>query len=152
MQRVNRFLGPLMALFIGVAGWSYGVVAQAGDSMEAAHKVVIQVSSDDPRTQTIALNNAVNFQKAFGMDNVDVQIVAYGPGLSMLTAKSKNADRVKSLAMQNVGFNACGNTMRKIERKTGKKPQLVDGVKVADEGGVARILELQEKGYGYIRP
>src|SRR5210317_347063 len=76
---------------------------------EAAHKIVIQVSTDDARTQKIALNNAVNVQKLYGMDNVAVEIVAYGPGLGILTTKSKQAKRVKSLAMQNIKFSACGN-------------------------------------------
>jgi hypothetical protein len=128
-----------------------GQVATADSMGDAKHKVVIQVSTDDARTQTIALNNASNLQKAFGMDNVDVQIVAYGPGLSMLTKKNKHAKRVESMAMQNVHFNACANTMAKIEKKKGHKPALAKGVVVVP-GGVKRITELQEQGYAYIRP
>ena len=41
---------------------------------------MIQVSTDDPRTQKIALNNAVNMQKLYGIDNITIEIVAYGPG------------------------------------------------------------------------
>lgn len=118
---------------------------------DTAHKMVIQVSTDDARTQKIALNNAVNLQKLYGMDNVAIEVVAYGPGLSLLTKKSKQAGRVKSLAVQNITFSACNNTMEKIEKKTGKKPQLVEGVGVVN-AGVARILALQEQGYAYLRP
>ena len=121
--------------------------AVAGDK----HKVVIQVSSADAATQKIALNNAVNVQKDLGMDNVDIEIVAYGPGLSLLTAKSEESPRVKSLAMQNITFSACGNTMKKVAKKTGKEPKLTEGVKVVS-AGVIRIMELQEGGYSYIRP
>jgi len=115
------------------------------------HKVVIQVSTDDARTQKIALNNAVNLQKLYGLDNIKIEIVAYGPGLGLLTMKSKQADRVKSLAMQEITFSACKNTMKKIKRKTGKLPVLLEGVKTV-KAGVARIIELQEHGYAYIRP
>ena len=115
------------------------------------HKMVIQVSTDDARTQKIALNNAVNLQKLHRMDNVEIEVVAYGPGLGILTTKSKQADRVKSLAMQNITFSACENTMKKIEKKKGKKPQLVEGVGTVN-AGVARIMELQEQGYSYLRP
>jgi hypothetical protein len=118
---------------------------------DAPHKLVIQVSTDDERTQKIALNNAVNLQKIYGIDNVAIEIVAYGPGLGMLTKKSKQSGRVKSLAMQNITFSACGNTMAKVEKKTGKKPQLTEGVGVV-QAGVARILALQEGGYAYVRP
>ncbi len=119
---------------------------------DGVHKVVIQVSTDDPRTQTIALNNAVNLQKALGPGNVKVEIVAYGPGLSLLTRKSRQAKRVQSLAMsEDLVFSACANTMKKIKRKKGRTPKLVDGVKVVP-AGVVRIMELQEQGYAYVRP
>lgn len=115
------------------------------------HKMVIQVSSNDAKTQTIALNNAVNLQKHYGIDNVTVEVVAYGPGLSLLTAKSDNADRVKSLVSQDITFSACANTINNIEKKKGKKPTLTEGVEVVP-GGVVRIMELQEDGYAYLRP
>ena len=114
-------------------------------------QVVIQVSSNDPMTQKIALNNAVNLQKLYGMDNVIVEIVAYGPGLSLMTKASDNAKRVESLAMQNINFSACMNTMKKVEKKTGKKPMLSEGVNTTPSG-IARIVELQGEGYAYVRP
>lgn len=118
---------------------------------EGTNKLVIQVSTDDPRTQKIALNNAVNLQKLYGMDNVQIEIVAYGPGLGLMTKKSKQADRVTSLAMQDITFSACSNTMNKVKKKTGKMPELLEGVGTVN-AGVARIMELQQQGYAYIRP
>ena len=116
-----------------------------------AHKLVIQVSTNDPKTQKIALNNAVNAQKDIGMDNIDIEIVAYGPGLSVMTAQSPEAKRVSSLAQQGITFSACNNTMNKMAKKSGKMPVLADGVGIVP-AGVIRIMELQEKGYAYIRP
>ncbi len=121
------------------------------EGFEPKHKVVIQVSTDDPRTHKIALNNAMNLQKDLGMDNVAVEIVAYGPGLKLFTAHSPESMRVPNLAQQNITFSACGNTIKKITQKRGKAPTLVQGVKVVP-AGVVRIMELQEKGYAYIRP
>jgi len=140
-----KFLAPIVgaSMLLGAAG-----TVVAGD---IPHKLVIQVSTDDPRTQKIALNNAVNLQKEYGMDNVAIEIVAYGPGLGMLTKKSKQAARVKSLAMQNITFSACANTMKKLEKKRGKKIVLIEGVGIVS-AGVTRILALQEQGYAYIRP
>ena len=122
--------------------------AQAG---EVKNKLVIQVSTDDPRTQKIALNNAVNLQKHYGIDNIIIEVVAYGPGLGLLTKKSGQASRVESLALQDIQFSACGVTMGKIAKKTGKMPVLLEGVDQVP-GGVIRILELQQQGYAYIRP
>lgn len=121
--------------------------------MGATHKVVIQVSSASAKVQAIALNNAVNVQKHYGPGEVDVEIVAYGPGLRILTQgkKNKQAKRVASLAKSDITFSACGNTMKKIAKKKGKEPKLIDGVKVVT-AGVVRLMELQEQGYSYIRP
>ena len=146
MNMVNKIL------LVAVASVMF--VSSAMADMGAKHKVVIQVSSADATVQKIALNNAVNVQKHFGLDNVDVEIVAYGPGLGILTQNKKNkqAKRVASLAMSNITFSACGNTMKKMTKKNkGKSPKLIAGVKVVP-AGVIRIMELQGKGYSYIRP
>ena len=144
-NQLVKFILPLVGVGLLLGAFSTAI---AGD---APHKLVIQVSTDDARTQKIALNNAVNLQKLYGMDNVSIEVVAYGPGLGILTTKSKEAKRVKSLAMQNIKFSACGNTMAKVEKKTGKKPQLTEGVGTV-KAGVARIMALQEQGYAYLRP
>ncbi len=154
MKRWNltKFWPAAFLVALGMMGIAaMNQTAIAADAGAAKHKLVIQVSTDDARTQKIALNNAVNVQKEYGIDNVDVEIVAYGPGLGLLTQKSPEAKRIQSLAMQNIRFSACGNTMSAIKRKTGQNPQLVDGVKVVP-AGVGRIMELQEQGYAYIRP
>ncbi len=115
------------------------------------HKVVIQVSTDDTRTQLLALNNASNLQKLYGIDNVTVEIVAFGPGLGILTEQSFHNTRVKDLALQDIKFSACENTMAHIKEKTGVDPILIKGVTTV-KAGVGRIVELQEQGYSYIRP
>ena len=152
MKNMTKLLGifAVMLSLLGLSGCS--TTGTADDGFGPKHKLVIQVNTKDPLTQKIALNNAVNIQKAYGVDNVAVEIVAYGPGLSMLTPKNKKqATRVKSLAVQGIKFSACGNTIKKITKKKGKAPKLIAGVKVVS-AGVKRIMELQEKGYSYIRP
>ena len=149
-KTVSKFsIAFIVASFLMVLGAAN--VAFSADEMQPAKKVVIQVSTDDEQTQTIAMNNAVNIQKLYGVDNIAIEIVAYGPGLGMLTANSKQSPRVKSLAMQNITFSACGNTMQKVAKKTGKEPKLTEGVKIV-EAGVARIIDLQDSGYAYVRP
>ncbi len=144
MKKVNLMLARLLILWAVMAGQS----VIAGEIM---HKLVIQVSTDDVRTQQMAMNNAVNLQKALGQDNIIIEIVAYGPGLSMMTPNSPASKRIPSLAMQDIIFSACGNTKAKMEKKSGKKVVLVEGVQIVP-AGVLRIMELQEQGYAYIRP
>lgn len=152
-QGLNRVLLPFMMLLVLLFVISF---VSADDLKKEAlsdvqHRLVIQVSTDDKRTQTIALNNALNLQKHYGVDNIDIEIVAYGPGLSLMTAKSDHAKRVQGLVMQDITFSACMNTMNKVKQKTGKLPMLQEGVETTPSG-VARIMDLQEKGYSYIRP
>ncbi len=146
-----RYFQALATVLALLGLFSMNVQAAHDGQGAEQHKVVIQVSSDDARTQAIAMNNAVNLQKALGMDNVTIEIVAYGPGLSMLIGGAKQSQRVASLAKQEIVFSACGNTMKKVEEKQGKPVVLSEGVKVVS-AGVLRIMELQEQGYSYVRP
>ncbi len=150
MSQHHTIVSRLLAMLLLSFGMGGAIAAHSPDSPEL-HKLVIQVSTDDPRTQTIALNNAVNLQKVYGMDNVAIEIVAYGPGLSLLRASGDNSQRVESLGLQQITFSACGNTMSKLEAREGKAVELAGGVQVVP-AGVARILELQEQGYHYLRP
>ncbi len=143
---------------IAVVLASFGLMAGLAGNAGAAdapkhHNVVIQVSDNNEEMYAIALNNLVNLRKAMGIDNVTVELVAYGPGLKILTPQAGGdiPTRVKSLAAEGVTFSACGNTMAGIEKKTGKKPELTDGVRVVP-GGIIRIMELQDQGWNYIRP
>lgn len=139
-----------LAGVVAFGGWLAPNLA-ATQGFDAKHKVVIHVSSHDAETQGIALANAVNLQAHYGIDNVAIEVVAYGPGLSLLTDPGEQSDRVKSLAQQNISFSACANTMKSVETKTGKQPRLAHGVRIVP-AGVARIVELQEQGYTYVRP
>ena len=137
-------------LFVGLI--TFFTTLNAEEKVESkVHKVVIQVSTDDMRTQKIALNNAVNLQKLYGLDNVEIEIVAFGPGITLLTDKSRQVKRVESLALQDISFSACLNSIEKLESVSGSKVELLEGVETV-RAGVARIIELQEEGYSYIRP
>ena len=142
-KRIAQIVAVLLVPFL--------LVTNVFAEQDSPHKLVIQVSTDDVRTQNIALNNAINLQQLYGMDDVIIEIVAYGPGLKLLTTESSGASRVRSLAMHNITFSACQNTMDAEMKKTGKLPVLLEGVQTVN-AGVARIMVLQEQGYAYIRP
>jgi len=112
------------------------------------YKVVIQVSDNDPAKWNLALNNARNVQADLGKENVDVEIVAYGPGLAMLRDDSIIANRLAEALDQNIGLMACENTMRST--KVGKK-DMHSGVSFVD-AGVVHIMRRQRAGWGYVRP
>ena len=111
-------------------------------------RVIIQVSDNDPAKWTLALNNARNIQAELGKDNVLVEIVAYGPGLEMMKAESKVADRLAAALDSNVGLLACENTMQNTKVD---KTDVYGGVKFVP-AGVTHIMKRQREGWAYIRP
>ncbi len=123
-----------------------------------AHRLVIQVDQNDPAVMNLALNNATNvidYYRAKGED-VNVDVVTYGPGLHMLRADTSPVqDRIKSLKdyafPSKIQFSACGNTKEGMEKKEGH-PITVLSEAVVVPSGVVRLMELQEKGWSYVRP
>lgn len=126
--------------------------AAAAEKPFAEHKVVLQISDDDPFKQTLVLNVANNIVDAYGVDNVDIQIVAFGPGLRLLFDENANRQRIKSLVdTADVKFHACKNTIANMTQQLGE-PLRINSVATTDSGGVARILALRKKGYELIKP
>jgi intracellular sulfur oxidation DsrE/DsrF family protein len=114
--------------------------------------IVLQVADGDAESQTRVLNVANNLIKHYGgPDFVDIEIVAYGPGLSLLFAGSANEERISSLLANDVRFVACMNTVDSIERATGKRPELLPEA-IPVQTGVARLVERAQQGFVVIRP
>ena len=128
--------------------------AQAGDP--AVHKVAIHVDDNDPARMNMALNNVRNIQKHYDSvgEKVEIEVVAYGPGLHMLRQDtSPVAERISvlSLEIDNLTFSACGNTHSIMSDKAGKEVQLLDEAEMVPSG-VVQLITLQEQGYAYVRP
>jgi intracellular sulfur oxidation DsrE/DsrF family protein len=140
----TRFLAAT-ALSLGLAGLA--ATAHAANKTEKPG-VVIQVSENNPAIWNLALNNAQNLQQALGANNVDVEIVAYGPGINMLKFDSEVAPRVKEASASGVAVRACGTTMKK-QKLTEK--DLEGSVKVVP-AGVIEIMNKQREGWAYIKP
>jgi len=125
--------------------------AVADDKPFAEAKVVLQISDVDPAKQTLVLNVANNLIKYYGPDQVDIEVVAFGPGLRLLFADNANAPRVDSLSAEGVRFAACGNTLKAVTKKLGHEPPLnAHATKVP--AGIVRILELTKQGFTLVRP
>lgn len=112
------------------------------------HKIVIQVSDNDPAKWNLALNNAKNLQDDVGAANVDIEIVAYGPGIGMLKLESPTGSRVADAMKANVKVLACENTMR------GQKLTRDDMLPALSyvPAGVTEIMTKQSEGWAYLRP
>ena len=145
--------GMIRILVLGVV---LGITSAPVYAKEASHKVAIHIDENDAARMNMALNNAANIDKYYQSkgQKVDIEIVAYGPGLMMYSEeKSPVKTRIAAmgLEMSNLSFSACGNTHRKMSEKAGKKIKLVSEANMVPSG-VVRLIELQENGWSYVRP
>ena len=134
----------LMALFVLTLGFAAAPMVHAGDK----HGVVIQMSDNDADKWNLALNNAKNFQKELGKDKIDIEIVAFGPGINMLKKDSAVASRLDEAMMSGVKITACQNTM-KAQKLTDK--DIYPSVGFVPSG-VVEIMQKQQQGWAYLRP
>ena len=129
---------------------------RAAQADGAAHYLAIHVDENDPQKMNIALNNARNVASYYREkgETVEIEIVAYGPGLHMYRADTSPVkDRIAAMSLENpqLKFSACGNTMAGMSKKEGKEIALISEAREVPSG-VVRLMELQEKGWTYVRP
>jgi intracellular sulfur oxidation DsrE/DsrF family protein len=137
----------------------FALIASVGHAADVKqHRVAIQVNQNDPALMNLALNNATNVLEFYKAKNEDVQIeiVTYGPGLHMLREDTSPVkDRIKQIVdasfPSNVKFIACGNTKEGMEKREGKAISVVSEATVVPSGAV-RLIELQEAGWSYLKP
>jgi intracellular sulfur oxidation DsrE/DsrF family protein len=138
------------ALFLVLAAAPVALAA------ETVHKVAIHVDQNNPKVMNMALNNIANIRKYYAAkgEKIVIELVAYGPGLHMLRADTSPVKaRIEKMALEidNLKFSACGNTHRIMSGKAGKKIELLSEATLVPSG-VVQLIELQEKGYAYVRP
>ena len=141
-----------------IALLSLAVATSAHAAPAKPRHIAIQVDQNDPQVMNLVLNNATNvieYYRAKKQD-VDIDIVAYGPGLHMLRADTSPVrDRIKRLKdiafPSKVQFSACNNTKQNMEKAEGHPISIVPEATVVPSG-VVHQMELQEGGWSYLRP
>jgi intracellular sulfur oxidation DsrE/DsrF family protein len=121
-----------------------------------AHRLAVQVDVNDPATMNLALNNVTNAAQHYSQigQKVEIEVVTFGPGLHMLREDTSPVKaRIKSMSetMPEVTFSACGNTRENMTKVEAKDIPLISQAKVT-KSGVIRLMELQERGWSYLRP
>ena len=120
------------------------------------HHLVLQVNTNEPATMNLALNNATNvaqYYKDLG-ENVEIEVVTFGPGLHMLRDDTSPVKaRIKAIteSTPSISFKACGNTQENMHKVENKEIPIIPEATVV-KSGVVRVMELQEKGWTYVKP
>jgi intracellular sulfur oxidation DsrE/DsrF family protein len=140
----------VVALSLGLAG------ARAADRAGHAgqprapgkHRVVFHVNVDQEERWQEVLTNVENVQKAFGPENVEIEVVTHGAGVGLVQARNAALrERVERISKTGPVFAACNNTLSKKELTAA---DLDTGVKVVDSG-LAEVIRRQEEGWTYVK-
>lgn len=145
MLVVLTSVAPATALDTGAVPVTF---ASPAPSIDHPRKIVLSLSESELSRVNEVIGNVGNIQRFYGADNVEIALVAYGPGLHAVLKTSPVADRIQSLLAIGIKIVACGATMESLH--VGKSA-LVPGVAVT-ANGIPYIVEQQLGGWVYVRP
>jgi uncharacterized protein len=142
-MRRRKALAVLGAAAVPATG-----LGQGSARTQRGQRVIFQVSDGDKARWNLALSNVRNVLADLGKGNVEIELVAYGPGVAMLKAESAVADWLANALDSNVTLIACENTMQteKLSRD-----DMYGGVSFV-QTGVSHIMQRQREGWAYVRP
>jgi intracellular sulfur oxidation DsrE/DsrF family protein len=146
----------LLVLPVAVLVVLGAVAAEASHLKEQPkkHRIVYHLDEASLDKTQFALGNLENHVKGVGgFPHIEaIELVVHGPALRHFVTAGMDPgvrEALERLQTQGLVFGACGNTMRGLNITL---EQLPHGAKPLPQGGVVRIMELQEQGYVYIRP
>ncbi len=151
IENMSKFiLIPLLA-FLCTGLFAQGSTGKTSSkpktSKSAAHKVVIQLTTNDTAAWKGLMNNLKNLREGWGKD-VEIEVVAHGHGIELLmSAKSTQKMKIAEFINAGVHFNACENTMK---QKNIMKDEILPNVGFVPMG-IGEIIMKQEKGWSYLK-
>jgi uncharacterized protein len=143
---------------VTVALMSMALISASPAADGKPHRIAIQIDQNDPQLMNMVLGNAINVIEFYRDKNEDVEIdiVAFGPGLHMLRADTSPVQdrvrRLKDMAFPGrIQFSACNNTKQGMEKAEGHAIPIVPDATIVPSG-IVHLMELQEQGWSYVRP
>lgn len=151
--RIIAGITAFMSLVSGSVSFADGDELPVNDDKPFAEEfIILQLSEREAAKQDAVLSVANNLIKHYGSpDVVDIEIIAFGPGIELLVAGNPREERIASLVEYGVRFVGCINTVDTIERTTGERPELNEHT-IPAQTGVAHVVERVRQGYVLVRP
>ena len=118
------------------------------------HRILYQLDEAGVDKAKFVVGNIRNHVSGVGgWQNIEsLELVVFGPALKSFVQGTMDPALQQALEMlqgQGMTFGACGNTMKNFSITA---EQLPAKSLILPQGGVVRIMELQELGYIYLRP
>jgi uncharacterized protein len=111
------------------------------------NRALFQVTDNDPVRWTMILNNIQNMRDGVGGEPVEIELLAYGPGIILLKSDSPLKQRLADLVKSGVKVNACQNTMNVMKLTA---PDMLTEIGYVPSG-VVEVMRKQQQGWSYIR-
>jgi len=138
----------LIAIALPAAAALPAVSQTPSASPKPKHKVVFELNAPAPSGWDQIFHNVDNILKIFGGEGLQVEVVFFGKGLTMLLKKNTEyAERLKEAADKGVILAACQNSMRAMKVTTEDLFPFAAQV----DSGVAELVRKQEAGWSYIK-
>jgi intracellular sulfur oxidation DsrE/DsrF family protein len=141
---MKKFLVGVVATLGLLMG--FGLMAHAQAPVRE-HKVLFAVTSADAGDWGMTMGNIRNLREGLKPDAVQVEVVAYGPGIAMLKKGSTVETDIKALEAEGVVFLACANAMR---HQNLTLADLIEGI-TSTPAGIVEVVRKQEQGWSYIK-
>src|SRR5260370_22354213 len=117
---VCAFGGAIMA---GLMAATFPLLARAEpaplpDKPFAEHRIVLQLSDNDPRKQGLVISVANNLLKFYDPDKVAIEVVTFGPAIDLLRPDNTNRKLVERLISQCLRFDVSLTPLHTINHQT----------------------------------
>jgi intracellular sulfur oxidation DsrE/DsrF family protein len=118
------------------------------------HKIVYHLTEPGAEKAKAVLGNIRNHIKGVGgWQNIQaLELVVHGAALKSFLRQDMDPEVRRGLEMlqtEGMAFGACANTIKGLQITL---TDVAEGAKELPQGGVVRVMELQDQGYVYIRP
>ncbi|MCW9046964.1 MAG: DsrE family protein [Gammaproteobacteria bacterium] len=113
---------------------------------QATDKVVLHISN--PLKMTMLVNNIKNLRKMLEKDAL-IAVVVNGPAVARFSTSFSSRKQLDEILQQDADVSVCSFALK---NKNISKEQLFEGVYYLEDGGVSRLVKLQQQGYAYIKP
>jgi intracellular sulfur oxidation DsrE/DsrF family protein len=111
-------------------------------------RVLIQVSDSDPKKWNLVLTVAKDLQRDLGDDKVEIEVVAFGSAVKMMTYEGDVANRIENALERKIRFSACAASMKALNFDKGDLVSYVNQV----PSGPLLVVKRQREGWAYLRP
>jgi hypothetical protein len=121
-----------------------------GTQMDTQRKVVFHLDSDQAPRLTLALENIKNLFKEIPPQHCQVAMVANGKAVNLFRKDrvGTHASAMEELHTVGVQFKACKNALAKNNIAATDLFEIVEVI----PAGIVELIDLQAKGFAYIKP